>query len=158
MELFKFITAWNVSRHSVNLRIKSEYRKIRTRNYSVFGHFHVVYQCRSSRSFWKSLQHFYENISLESRRHRACNFTKIVLFSEGFLGKFSNIFRTGTFENTRESFYCQLKLRKQPPEACKFIKNKTLSQVLSWEFFEIFKNTFFTEHLRVWGKCPVMCC
>ena len=135
---------------------ESEYRKIRTRNYSVFGH--IVHQCLSKRSFWKFLQHFYENITFESRRHRACNFTKIVLFSGGIPCKFWNIFRTGTFENTRESFYCQLKLRKQPPHACKFIKNKTLSQVFSWEFFEIFQNTFFTEHLLVLGKCPVMCC
>ena len=131
--------------------------QIRSYFWSVFRH--VVHQCLSSRSFWKFLQHFYENITLESRRHRACNFTKIVLSSGSIPCKFSNTFRTGTFvENTRESFYCQLKLRKQPPDACKFIKNKALSQVFSWEFFEIFKNTFFTEHLRVLGKCPVMCC
>ena len=28
-----------------------------------------------------------------------------------------------------------------------FLK-KTVAQVFSWEFCEIFKNTFFTEHLR----------
>ena len=31
---------------------------------------------------------------------------------------------------------------------CKFIKKETLAQVISSEFCEIFKNTFFTEHLR----------
>ena len=50
---------------------------------------------------------------------------------------------------------------KQPPglpEACNFIKKETLAQVFSSEFYEIskkfsgeffefFKNTFFTEHL-----------
>ena len=32
-------------------------------------------------------------------------------------------------------------------EACNFIKKETLAQVFSFEFYEIFKNTFFTEHL-----------
>ena len=30
-----------------------------------------------------------------------------------------------------------------------FIKKETLAQVLSWEFCEMLKNTFFREHLRV---------
>ena len=34
------------------------------------------------------------------------------------------------------------------PEACNFIKKETLGQVFSCEFCEIFKNTFFTEHLQ----------
>ena len=34
------------------------------------------------------------------------------------------------------------------PEACNFIKRETLAQVFSCEFCEIFKNTFFTGHLR----------
>ena len=33
-------------------------------------------------------------------------------------------------------------------QACNFIKKETLVQVLSCEFCEIFKNTFFTEQLR----------
>ena len=33
------------------------------------------------------------------------------------------------------------------PEACNFIKKETLSQVFSREFCEIFKSTFFKEHL-----------
>ena len=32
--------------------------------------------------------------------------------------------------------------------ACNFINKETLAQVFSCEFCEIFKNTFFTEHLR----------
>ena len=32
-------------------------------------------------------------------------------------------------------------------QACNFIKKETLAQVFSCEFCEIFKNTFFTEHL-----------
>ena len=33
-------------------------------------------------------------------------------------------------------------------EAGNFTKNETLAQVFCREFCEIFKNTFFTEHLR----------
>ena len=32
-------------------------------------------------------------------------------------------------------------------QACNFIKRETLAQVFSCEFYEIAKNTFFTEHL-----------
>ena len=33
------------------------------------------------------------------------------------------------------------------PQACNFIKNETLVQVISSEFCEISKDTFFTEHI-----------
>ena len=33
------------------------------------------------------------------------------------------------------------------PQTCNFIKNEALAQVFSCEFWEISKNTFFTEHL-----------
>ena len=33
-------------------------------------------------------------------------------------------------------------------EACNFIKKETLTQVFSYLFCEIFKNTFFKDHLR----------
>ena len=33
------------------------------------------------------------------------------------------------------------------PEVCNFIKKEALAQVFSCEFYEISKNTFFTEHL-----------
>ena len=39
------------------------------------------------------------------------------------------------------------------PQACNFIKKETLAQVLSCEFCEISKNTFFTEHL--WATASV---
>ena len=44
--------------------------------------------------------------------------------------------------------------QKQPPEvfcmcqSLNFIKKESLAQVFSCEFYEISKNTFFTEHLR----------
>ena len=34
----------------------------------------------------------------------------------------------------------------QRSEVCNFIKKETLAQVFSSEFYEISKNTFFTEH------------
>ena len=34
------------------------------------------------------------------------------------------------------------------PQACNFIKKVSLAQVFSCEFCGIFKNTFFTEHIR----------
>ena len=33
-------------------------------------------------------------------------------------------------------------------QACNFIKKETLAQVFSCEFYEIFKNTFFTERVQ----------
>ena len=39
--------------------------------------------------------------------------------------------------------------RPYPPQACTFIKEETLGQVFSYEFSEISKNTFFTEHLWI---------
>ena len=43
---------------------------------------------------------------------------------------------------------CQSLLFKLQAEVCNFIKKQTLAQVFSSEFYEISKNTFFTEHRR----------
>ena len=43
--------------------------------------------------------------------------------------------------------YQSLFLLKLQAKACHFIKKETLAQMFSCEFCEIFKNTFFTEHL-----------
>ena len=37
---------------------------------------------------------------------------------------------------------------KLQASACNFIKKETLARVFSFDFCEISKNTFFTEHLR----------
>ena len=42
----------------------------------------------------------------------------------------------------------------ESPEACNFIKKETLAQVFSCESWDIFKNTFFTEH--VWAIASVI--
>ena len=39
------------------------------------------------------------------------------------------------------------KIHRTPPETCYFIKKETLAQLFSCEFWEISKNTFFTEYL-----------
>ena len=43
--------------------------------------------------------------------------------------------------------YQSLFFNKVAGEACNFIKKETLGQVLYCQFYEIFKNTFSTEHL-----------
>ena len=40
-------------------------------------------------------------------------------------------------------------LKSCSPQACNFLKKETLAQVFSSESCEIYKNTFFIEHLRV---------
>ena len=56
-------------------------------------------------------------------------------------------------ENTCARVSFLIKFRTWGPEACSFIKIETLAQVLSGEFCEISKNTFFTEHL--WAAVSV---
>ena len=41
----------------------------------------------------------------------------------------------------------RIKLPLHLPQACNFIEKEALAQVFPCEFFEIFKNTFITEHL-----------
>ena len=49
--------------------------------------------------------------------------------------------------NNRSSHQrCSVK-KKCSGLACNFVKKETLAQVFSCEFYEISKNTFFTEHL-----------
>ena len=43
-------------------------------------------------------------------------------------------------ENSQENTFVRV---------CNFIKKETLTQVFSYKFYEIFQNTFFTEHIRV---------
>ena len=43
---------------------------------------------------------------------------------------------------------CGVFFNKVANTACKFIKKQIPTQVLSFEFCEIFRNTFFAEHIR----------
>ena len=47
-------------------------------------------------------------------------------------------------ENTCASVFFLIKLQA---ETCNFAKKETLAHVFSNEFWEIFKSTFFTEHV-----------
>ena len=69
--------------------------------------------------------------------HRRCSLKKGVLrkFSK-FIGK-----------QLCQSLFFN-KVAGLRPQACNFIRKETLAQIFSCEFCEIFKNTFFTEHLR----------
>ena len=46
-------------------------------------------------------------------------------------------------------------LIKLQASVCNFVKKETLAQVLSYEFCEISKNTFFTEYL--WATASAFC-
>ena len=62
------------------------------------------------------------------------------VFLKGVLKNFSKF----TVKHLCQSlFFC-----KVAGQACNFIKKETLVQLFSCKFCEIFKNTFFTEHLR----------
>ena len=51
-------------------------------------------------------------------------------------------------ENLQENNYVRAFFLNNVAGACNIIKKEALVQVFSCEFCEIFKNTFFTEHLR----------
>ena len=65
--------------------------------------------------------------------HRRCSIKKVFL----------NISQNSQ-ENTCARVSSLIKFQAEPYN---FIKTETLAQVFSFEFCEIFKNTFFTEHL-----------
>ena len=58
-----------------------------------------------------------------------------------------------SLENTcvRVSFLIKLQAL-----TCNFIKKEALAQVFFCEFYEIFKNTFFTEHLRATASLTLL--
>ena len=56
--------------------------------------------------------------------------------------------RKGSLIESAVVFFENLKFKDLRPQACNFIKKEGLAQVFSCEFCEIFKNTFFIEHLR----------
>ena len=62
------------------------------------------------------------------------------------------LYKKGVFKSfvkfTGKHLYKSLLFNKVAGLACNFSKKDTLAQVLSCEFCEIFKNTFFKENLR----------
>ena len=53
-----------------------------------------------------------------------------------------------SFAKITEKNLCQsLFLIKLQPSACNFMKKEALEQAFSCEFYKIFKNSFFTQHL-----------
>ena len=48
--------------------------------------------------------------------------------------------------------FCKKGVFRNRPEACNFIKKEALAQLFSCEFYEISKNTFFTEHHRTTAR------
>ena len=68
-----------------------------------------------------------------------------ILICNSFLECYNNLFLSSITDFTLMELFITRSL--QPP-AFNFIKKETLTQVFSREFCEIFKNTFFAEHLR----------
>ena len=87
---------------------------------------------------WKIYLNNHGNCGKYISSHRRCSKTKRVLknFAK-FTGK----------------HLCQSLQRFQ---ACNFIKKETLAQVFSCEFYEIFKNTFFTELPRTTASVNIL--
>ena len=57
-------------------------------------------------------------------------------------------------QNSQENTCARVSLLiKLQASACNFIKKETLTKVFSSEFYEISKNTFFTEHL--WATASI---
>ena len=50
-------------------------------------------------------------------------------------------------QNSQENTYARVSVLIKL-QACNFIKKEALVRILLYEFCEIFKNTFFIEHLR----------
>ena len=73
---------------------------------------------------------------LKISRHR-CSIKKVVLKN----------FAKFTRKHLYQSLFCNKVAGLQLPQTYNFIKKGTLAQMFSCEFCEIFKNTFFTEHL-----------
>ena len=92
---------------------------------------HIQSQALSHILYRKTYYHLYRS------SHRRCSVRKSVLRN----------FAKSTGKYLCQSFFFN-KIEGLSPDACNFIKKEILAQVLSCEFPEISKNTFFTEHLR----------
>ena len=61
-------------------------------------------------------------------------------------------------ENSQENICARISfLIKLQADACNHIKKETLTQVFFCEFYEISKNSFFTEHLWVTASDTTVC-
>ena len=78
--------------------------------------------------------------------------------AQTFYCKYCEVFKNTFFEEHLQwlllNFFtlspvCFPLITQKWPQACNVIKKGTLAQVFSCEFGEIFKNTFFKEHLRL---------
>ena len=90
---------------------------------------------------------------MEVQLDKLCNMsqgrTAYYLSSKAFVPRCSvKMMFLGISQNSHENTCARVSLLiKLQAEACNFIKKETLAQVLSCEFSEISKNTFFIEDL-----------
>ena len=127
----------------LNFCIQSEYKKIRTRNNSEFGHF-----SRSARidcgfkSMWLSCNWIAQTI-WECQMSISIKYLHVILFIEKIEAVVQKYSVRKVFLNILQSSQ-----ETPEPEACNFIKHEALVQVFSCRFCDMFKKTFFTEYFR----------
>ena len=90
-------------------------------------------------NYWK------KNLARSRSSHQGCSIIK------GVLRNFAKFARNTC---ARACFFNKIAGRR--PMACNFIKKETLTRVFSCEFCKIFKNAFFTEHLRTTASADYM--
>ena len=96
--------------------------------------------------FFISMRLYYELFQKNCTTFFPDNYlTKHVLTPEAATGGVLKNFAKLTGKNLRQS----LLFNKVADAACNFIKKETLAQVFPCQFWEIFRNNFLTEHLRV---------
>ena len=139
----------NTEVYEINLRIQSEWRKIRVRNNSAFGHF--------SRSGWDSFfwhttqanswriygmkNGLQEDQQIRRRQYKQdspavaqrCSVRKVLL-------KVS--------QNSKKNTCARVSLTKLQHKACHFIKKETLHRCFLVNFTKFLRTLFLTEHLR----------
>ena len=106
-----------------------------TRKKSGYSFISITMQCFTQKSF---LPYFLASEathqSLVRSSHRRCFVRKVFL---------------EILENSQENTCARVSfLIKLQASACNFIKKETLAQLFCCEFCKIYKDTFFTEHLR----------
>ena len=99
----------NTEKYLVSLRIQSECGKIRTRNNSVFGHFHAVINKKNRLTYFMSLVSFFQGVLKETSRMKlAINFYIYRSCSIFFVVDFEHTFAQRVRTNMNSSYWPHL--------------------------------------------------
>ena len=149
------ISVWNIKRDFLLAEPKACLQVIRWNVFWVFCFFVLVYMLK--KLFDDSVFDFKHLILLRKVKpsHIITSYLEknvTLITSNGMWNPFSSqiLFISLKFQKNTEAVAqaCSVKkMLKKIPKACSFIKKEPLAQVFSCEFWEISKNTFFTEHV-----------